>query len=449
MDEERTSKVEEKEKEAPSIEKQNEEALDKLRNFSRFLVEALKTIPDLQEKLITKHLDCSPKEREKIQFNVPCYLNAQACYAFNTFLKKHAKISFVTSFTNSCTEYSPAEYELIRIKRDKRIPLLIGGWTFFKYKNNSNEYVNLLAYNWFQGMSPHAEIHFNKKDRKLVEELFKNLRKFMKKFNFLKNEKLKLIGGYHFDFLDYPKLDWDNIILTDELKDEILLNIIFPLANKKECEKHNIPWRRGVLLGGEPGTGKTLLAKVLCNLLTDVTVIWVTAESIDEARHVRALFDAARYFAPTLVVMEDLDFFGRDRSIERSPVIGELLNQLDGNSGNEGVFVLASSNRPGLLDKALKNRPGRLDVKIAVGLPELQERVKMIKLFSKGKKFYNYLDTNMLANQTKDFTGAHIKEIFIYAALDTIKNKRSKIHNDSLLKAIKRLKEKAVNSGVI
>jgi len=439
MDEERASKVEDKTeaKESPKAQVKSELGLDHLKTFSRFLVKALKSIPDLQENTITKHLGCPPKEREKIQFNIPCYLMTQTCYAFNMYLKKNTKISLITNFSSGSTDYSAAEYDLIRIKRDTRIPLLIGGWTFFKYKD-----VNLLAWNWFQGMSPHAEIHFNKKDRKLVEELFKDIRKFMKEFNFLKNEKLKVIGGYHFDFLEYPKLDWNNIILTEELKDEILLNIIYPLANKEACKKHDIPWRRGVLLGGEPGTGKTLLAKVLCNLLTDVTVIWVTAESIDEARHVRALFQAARYFAPTLVIMEDLDFFGQDRAIERSPVIGELLNQLDGNSPNEGVFILASSNRPGLLDKALKNRPGRLDVKIAVELPELKERTKMINLFSKGKMFHTYFDCNSLASQTKGFTGAHIKEVFVYAALDTIKKGRNSIHNESILKAIKRLKEK-------
>jgi len=422
----------------------SEEGLNSLRAFSKFLVKALKSLPDIQEKIIKEHLGCNKKNRKTLVFAVPCFQTSQAAYAWNKYLEKNSEIKLITRFSNSSTEYSPATYEQIEIKRGKRISLCMHGWIFFTYKE-----VNFVAYFYWEGMHPNADLYFNKNNEKEAIALIDEIRIFMKDFNFLKGEKLKVSSGRYFSFLEYPKLGWRNVILPTEIKDEILLNIIFPLANKKLCKRHQIPWRRGVLLGGEPGTGKTLISKVLCNLLDKVTVLWVTSESIDDANDVRVLFKAARFFAPTLMIMEDIDFFGRDRAIERSPVIGELLNQLDGNSPNEGVFILASSNRPGLLDKALANRPGRLDVKIEVKLPNLENRLKMIKLFSKGKKLVPNIDLQSIANQTEDFTGAHLKEVLVYAALHTIKNKEAYIKQESLNKAIKRLRGKNHRVGVV
>jgi len=147
--------------------------------------------------------------------------------------------------------------------------------------------------------------------------------------------------------------------------------------------------------------------------------------------------------------MEDIDFFGQDRAIERSPVIGELLNQLDGNAPNDGIFIMASSNRPGLLDKALANRPGRFDLKLEVKLPDLESRKQMVKLFSKGKILSRNINLDTLATQTGGFTGAHIQEVFVYAALDSLQKGYSSIKQKSLNKAVTRLKEKFKGEGIV
>jgi len=408
-----------------------------LRRFSDFLVSALKTIPNQKDILFKKFLKCDPKDQESLDFSVACYQQREGCYATNKFLHKKADIRLVTDFTGDCCDYASPDYSNVEIKRNKRIPLLVEGYMFIYYKK-----VGMVVHFYFTGLHPNATFTFNKKDRSMAIELVEAIRTYMQEYNFLKGEKLKLTDGYWFSFLNYPKIGWDKLILPSALRDEILLNLIFPLNNEKLCKKHKIPWRRGLLLGGEPGTGKTKLAKVLCNLLDKVTVIWVTAESLREANHVKALFRAARYFKPTLLIMEDIDFFGADREIERSPIMGELLNQLDGNAPNDGVFVMASSNRPGLLDKALANRPGRFDVKLEVKLPDIGDRLKMLNLFAIGKQLGDDVDFTVLSSRTNGLTGAHIQEALVYATLDSLHKGVEKVQMSSIEKAIKRMKDK-------
>jgi len=409
--------------------------LNQLRNFSKYLVEALASLPNPREVIMAKYT--GPKgERSTLTFKLPCYRQKEGCYTTNKFIlnNENIKIDKITRFDEN--EFSAPMYEDIQIKREKWVPLLVRAWIFLHYKNKT-----FAAYSDWTGLDAYIQFNFNKKYNVLAKELVDGLRNHLKDKSFLKGERIKLVKGYYFDFLDYPKLDWDDIILSKEVKDEIFLNIVFPLSNEELCKKHSLQWRRGVLLGGEPGTGKTKLAKVLCNKLDGCTVIWVTAESISESNHIKTLFTAARYFAPVLIVIEDIDFLGKDREIQHSPVVGELLTQLDGSAPNDGIFVLASSNRPGLLDKALANRPGRFDVKLEVKLPSKKARLKMIELFSKGKQFESNIDFNDLAVRTEGLTGAHIQESLVYAMLDSLHKGNSKIKLSSIDKAIKRMKD--------
>jgi len=409
-----------------------------IEEFGKALVKAMKALPNPREDLEKKILKVPVMERESITFLVPAYARYQAAYAVQTYIQKNAQVERVTCFDDNY--FSPPEFENIEVKRGVRESILTSGYTFFTYKD-----VGFKAMSYYCGTSAYTTFTFPREQKDKAFELVENIRTFMETKNYFKGEKLKLTKGVFLDFLDYPKVKWDELILPQELKDEIALNIIFPVENEKLCAKYKVPWRRGVLLGGVPGTGKTKLAKILCNMLEKCTVIWVSGESISEPYHVEALFQAAREFAPTLIVMEDIDVHGKDREYGDSAIIGELLNQLDGNAPNNGIFVLASTNRPNLLDKALANRPGRFDIKLEVKLPDATDREKLVRLFSQDKTFDKDVSLQTIVSKTEGFTGAHIQEIFSYAALDSLKKGHPAIKQASLEKALERLRPKQTN----
>lgn len=248
---------------------------------------------------------------------------------------------------------------------------------------------------------------------------------------------------YKFDFLECAELDWDDVILTKEMKEDIILNTVFALDNGVECVVSGIPWRRGLLFGGIAGTGKTQVCRVLCNKVPEgVTVIWATPKALYETTCVSLLFEAVRYLRPTLLIIEDIDFIGTDRSMDSSDILGELLTQLDGNDPNHGVFVVATTNRPNLLDVALANRPSRFDVKMEFEAPNANERVKLIKLFTKDMKFEKVVDYSGLSAMMDGLTGAHIKEAFVYAQLKALREGRKALRINDIVERVNQFREK-------
>jgi len=376
---EETYKQEDPEDEVEMKEKIHFERRETVKIFAENLLQVLKEFTTQEDLDFQKFLRVSKEKRLSTSVGYPLYEQAQACYTINKLIEKETKVSRKTDYCDG-ERCSPTNSD-IEIKRGKSM-----------YKNN-----------------------------------------------FFKGEKLEYLPYSRLGFLKYPKMDWSSLILKRELKEEIDLNILFPLKNRKLCEKHKLPWRRGVLIAGVPGTGKTQLGRILCNVLDGITIIWVTCKAVHDSSRIRTLFEMARKFAPTLIVMEDLDFFGHDREFITNPIVGELLNQLDGSTPNRGVFVLATTNRPHLLDQALADRPSRFDVKIIFEVPELKERRAMVELFSQGKpiEFQEHI-----AKSTEKLTGSHIKEVINYATLLALKERSIKVEKSHIIKALKKIREK-------
>lgn len=181
-------------------------------------------------------------------------------------------------------------------------------------------------------------------------------------------------------------------------------------------------------------TGKTQVCRILCNQLKDVTVLWATPKAVQDEDDIAMLFDAARHYHPALIIIEDIDFIGSSRDFSKDPSLGELLNQLDGNDPNLGVFVIATTNRPEMLDSALANRPSRFDVLIEFKLPDKEVCKSLIKLFSQNMTFDKELNLENLAISMKELTGAQIKESFVYSKLVAIYNKEEIVAIDDVLK---------------
>ena len=378
-----------------------------------------------------------------IETEFPIYQQSQACYATNKFLEEKTKIIKIIDYEGE--DYSAPNYSEIEVKRNKTIPLMTRAWVFTKWRKTK-----LLVHVLFDGNYREFNVFGLKKHEKIIHKFSTEVKKCMRENNLFRGERLEYNPLGRLAFLDYNQnLDWDAVILPKDLKDEIILNILFPLSNEKLCKKHNISWRRGVLLAGMAGTGKTQLARVLLNMLgKEITVIWCTPKAIHDPEKVKLLFEASRYFSPSLLVIEDIDFIGKSRDYETDPIVGELLTQLDGNAPNHGVFVLATTNRAELLDRALLERPSRFDVKLVFEIPDRDHRLKMIEYFAVGKKFRD-VTYDDIADMTHGFTGAYIQEVITYGTLLSLQEKNGFIEERHLKRAIKTIKGKMKTNKMV
>ena len=219
-----------------------------------------------------------------------------------------------------------------------------------------------------------------------------------------------------------------------QVKDDMMLLVDF-LKNPQQYKEAGAKLPKGVILYGPPGTGKTLLAKALAGE-AGVPFFNMSGSDFIEmfvgmgAKRVRELFEEARKNAPCIIFIDELDAIGNSRSnlssgnTEHRQTINALLSEMDGFNGSEGILVIGATNRLGDLDSALI-RPGRFDKHISVPLPETpEERLEVINIYAKNKKFAEDVDFNMLAKETIGFSPAEIEALLNEATLISVQNKK-------------------------
>ena len=213
----------------------------------------------------------------------------------------------------------------------------------------------------------------------------------------------------------------------DEAK-ENLQEIVNYLHDPKQYEEIGASMPKGILLVGPPGTGKTLLAKAVAGE-AGVGFLSISGSDFVElyvgvgASRVRDLFEQAKKQSPAIVFIDEIDAVGRQRGTglggghdEREQTLNQLLVEMDGFAANEGVVVLAATNRADVLDPALL-RPGRFDRQIYVGLPDIKGREEILKVHAKGKPLAEDVDLSRLARGTAGFTGADLENLINEGAL--------------------------------
>jgi len=306
-------------------------------------------------------------------------------------------------------DIKPANMEEIQTDIDKTQETLVLGYYFMKHKDTGHNVV--FGIDFVEGYNTgYIAMYTNELDSKVASKTIKDIMDWSKTNNFLKKKKIDTNGR----FIKLDKISLDDVILKEETKNRIKSGTVDMLANVDKYKKNNLPIKRGILMEGEPGTGKTLIAKALANQI-DSTFIWVTADDITYPSDISYIYDMARELVPTVVLFEDIDYIGKDRegyngSFDK--ITGELLNQLDGVQSNEGIITLASSNYPKALDKALRNRPGRFDIRVRFELPDKSLRQKMITKFF-GNTDISDLDMGDMVKKTERYTGAYIKELTV------------------------------------
>ena len=249
---------------------------------------------------------------------------------------------------------------------------------------------------------------------------------------------------------DKNKKTFDDVAGEDEEKEE-LKEIVDFLKDPQKFREMGARIPKGVLLVGPPGTGKTLLAKAVAGE-AGVPFFSISGSDFVEmfvgvgASRVRDLFEHAKKSAPCIVFIDEIDAVGRQRGAglggghdEREQTLNQLLVEMDGFGVNEGVIVIAATNRPDILDSALL-RPGRFDRQVLVDTPDVKGREEILKVHAKGKPLAQDVRLDVLAKTTVGFTGADLENLMNEAALRAAKNGAKQITmfdlEESIMKVI-------------
>ena len=242
------------------------------------------------------------------------------------------------------------------------------------------------------------------------------------------------------------KKTFNDVAGCDEEKEE-LAEIVDFLKDPKAYTAMGARIPKGVLLVGPPGTGKTLLAKAVAGE-AGVQFLSISGSDFVElyvgvgAGRVRDLFDQAKKVAPAIIFIDEIDAVGRQRGSglggghdEREQTLNQLLVEMDGFGNNEGVIVMAATNRADILDNALL-RPGRFDRQVYVGLPDIKGREAILKIHARDKQLGDDVDLKSIAKGTPGFAGADLENLMNEAALLAVRRKHRFITMDDLDEAI-------------
>ena len=236
---------------------------------------------------------------------------------------------------------------------------------------------------------------------------------------------------------DSKKVTFEQVAGLDEEKEEVQELIDF-LKNPKKFTKMGARIPKGVLLVGPPGTGKTLLARAVAGE-ANVPFYYISGSDFVElfvgvgASRVRDMFKQAKHNAPCLIFIDEIDAVGRQRGAglggghdEREQTLNQLLTEMDGFGANEGIIIIAATNRPDVLDPALL-RPGRFDRQVTVNLPDIKGREEILKVHAKDKIFAKGIKLSNIAKRTVGFSGADLENLLNEAALLTVRRNKKAI----------------------
>jgi ATPase family protein associated with various cellular activities (AAA) len=232
---------------------------------------------------------------------------------------------------------------------------------------------------------------------------------------------------------------FDDLVLPLALGEELQNDLPRFFAARETYERYGVPWKRGVLLIGPPGNGKTHAVKAMVNRLNVACLYVKSLEACDgENACIRKVFSRARHNQPCLVVLEDIDSLitNKNRSF--------FLNELDGFASNTGVVVIATTNHPERLDPSILDRPSRFDRKFYFELPATDERLRYARRWNDALQLEMCIDVQVMAEVVKltdGFSFAYLKELFVSAMMEWINSPGPKEMGAVLLKRVARLRE--------
>lgn len=271
-------------------------------------------------------------------------------------------------------------------------------------------------------------------------DILDSLLEYADKNNIFRGQKIDCDGK----FLHLDEISWDDIILPNGTKEVIISNIDQMFEMRDDFEKFGIAVKRGVILYGEPGTGKTRICKCLAKD-AKYSVLYAMPSDFMNMNGIRYVCEMAQDLAPCLLIIEDIDWIAQDRSKGNAPFVMELMNKIDGLESFGDIITLGTTNCLDELEEAVKNRPGRFDRLINIGMPDKNCIKKMIENFTSKFVLAQDNDIDRLAECCDKLTGAHLKDLCNTAAIYAVKDKSmqgeklllKKSHFDDAIKEIK------------
>lgn len=400
-----------------------------IREFATALYEKFQKVETDEEKDIKLWLNCTSQETITINRTLPYYYVYQTWKAIPNIVKVDKIVSY------SYGKLIPLLYTQFKVDHDRWDAVVIEGHVYctFKSKNIILKASKDSKSYYLSVVIPSGEDNFI-----FANQLIDILIEEGKQYSPLIKKKLEYTGQGVLDYLSPTYVKFDNIILDKKIVDKINNQFIYPLTHRDVMQKAGLPLKRGILLEGKPGTGKTLFGKALMNEVKDSTIIFISGKGVSEAYDVSTVFKYARDLAsykaniPVIVYFEDIDLIGLSRESNWAKgILGELLTQLDGVEENDSLYTVATTNDRRMLDQALSNRPGRFDVVLTFSLPELPERRKLVGLYSYN---LNKKILEQVVHNTTGLTPAQIREVLI--KLKILEILGQKINNNDIVSII-------------
>lgn len=243
--------------------------------------------------------------------------------------------------------------------------------------------------------------------------------KYAHKNNFYKGKKIDADCQY----LRLKGVTWDDLILPKKTKNLIKMRVNEMFDLKEFLDANDIPLKGGVILAGPPGTGKTVICKILASELQH-TIIYAMPDHLGRTGDIKRVCEMAKDLAPCVLIIEDIDYIAEEREHSRNAGgVIELMNYLDGVQEFNNVITLATTNAQDKIENALKNRPGRFDRVVQVPAPDEDCRERMLKNFASKFVLLDDIDWDILIDKTDKLSGAHVKDLVKTAALHAIRKK--------------------------
>jgi AAA+ superfamily predicted ATPase len=380
-----------------------------------------------QIKAMSKHLKYNSEEGISVSTTLPFFYDYQVWKALNKVVDIQAVVAFDKTKKDKWCR-APPIYTQVDIDYNKTDIALFSGYVFgiyngkpvvLKEQHDNEGGLILTTYSLY--------------DKESCNALLQHITNASKQFSPYTGKKMFYMGNRRLNFAAPSRIHLNDIILDSETCNVLQEQFLFPIQHASKLREAGLPLKRGILIDGKPGTGKTLFGKALMNECSNATMIFVTARSLSYADDITNIFEYARALqvanVPTIVFFEDIDLIGASRDISYTRnMLGELLTQMDGVLDNQGIYVIGTTNNKAILDSALSMRPGRFDLTIEFKLPETEQRQKIVAMYDYG------LDEDVrkrIVDTTKNFTPAQIRELLIKTRITEIVNSK-KVTEESL-----------------